>query len=220
MNDGVLLGGGGGIGDDTPMRALLMIILLVICCGAAAVPVETIPSTMPGTAPAATAPAVVLGGPPAGALDPSDDFSPGLGLFALGVALIFLVAVVVIAAVFCLLVAAGLLLLLVGVLSTSIIVGLARRSAGAGFRTAFTLLGAVGMMVVMPVVSSIAVKVMLGHVPGWVPLVGGVIGIPAGALLGYCVAVLLGRILGAMVERFRRRRDPTRHVRDHFPVEQ
>ena len=208
------------------MRVIFLITFLMAFCGTTVVPVETrpIPTTTAPIGPVIVPPAPGPGvGPttaPVAARSSAEDEEVGPLLLIFMLLVMLVVAVVLVAVVAGVLVLAGTLLLMLGILSTSVVVGLARRSAGAAFRTAFALMGAVGMMVIFPLMSSVAAMVILGRVPTWLPVAGGVVGIAAGTVLGYCVAVLLGRVLGKIVEWFRRRRDPTRHVREHFPVEQ
>lgn len=167
--------------------------------------------------PSSALPAWASPSPPTTSADDSDDSTgPLLIIFVMLVFILLASAVaLVVAAVLGLLL---LLLLILGIVSASVSIGIAKRSMGAAFRACLAMCAGVMMAILAPMVSSAALLLIGRNVPGWTVPVAAITGAVAGGFLGYFVAVLIGLMLTGIVNGVRRWTHPTSPVRRAFPV--
>ena len=165
-------------------------------------PAETAPTTMP------LAPTTMES---QGVEEEFVNAAPGLGIAAF-----FLVMMLLLVLLFCFIVTVVLaaislgiffLLVITGILSTSLVVGLAQRSVGAAFRTAIAMVSACVMAVLCPIAVVAVTSMIQGSPPAvWIIFVDVFVGLAIGAAGGYLIAVAVSRVLVGFGEWLRRRR--------------
>ena len=137
-----------------------------------------------------------------------DDFSPGLFVLVMLALLVFVILVGVGIAIGLAIVALVAALVGLGIVSSSVVVGIVRRRPGDAFRALFLQLGAaVGIVAGVGVLWLMVSLLDLALGLGWVILVGGLVGLASGLAIGLMFNFAWTRLLAWGVERFRAWKD-------------
>ena len=122
---------------------------------------------------------------------PSDDFNPGLGIFALFMILALLVGCCLALVIGAICIAISAVMLAVGIVSASLLVGVLRRSVSAGFRALFIQIGAVAGLASGAIGTCIVTWLTKAS---WNSPLHWVIGITLGLLFGLLFAWIFNKV--------------------------